>query len=66
MQNMPLVVLGLSFGNLRHLERRGLASFECRFLEELKEYFPFLVKTAFISFEMFLHEINFARMVIST
>jgi hypothetical protein len=46
-------VLGLSFGNLPPLSRRGPTSFERRFLEEFEELFLVLAKTAFCSFEFF-------------
>jgi hypothetical protein len=50
-----LVLLGLSFGNLLHFSRSGLASFEGRFSEEFEELLHVLVKTALVSFELFLH-----------
>ena len=49
-----LVVLVISFSNLPHLSRRGQTSFERRSIEELEELFQVLVKTAFISFALFL------------
>jgi hypothetical protein len=39
-------VLALSFSNLLHLSRRGLTSFERRFLEESEESLHVLVKSA--------------------
>jgi hypothetical protein len=57
-QQKLLLVLVLSFGNFPHLLRRGLTSFERRFLEKFEESFHVLAKTAFGSFEFFL-QFNF-------
>jgi hypothetical protein len=54
-QQPLLVVLVSTFGNLLHLSRRGLTSFERRFLEEFEESFHVFGKTAFSSFELLLH-----------
>jgi hypothetical protein len=53
-QQIQLVVLGLTFGNFPHLSRRGLTSFERRFLKEFKESFHVLGKNEFFSFAFFL------------
>jgi hypothetical protein len=58
-------VLGLSFGNLLHLSRRGLTSFERRFLEESEESLPILSKAALSTFEFLLQLSNAVRMIVS-
>jgi hypothetical protein len=59
-----LVGLGLSFGNLLHLSRRGPTSFERRFLKDFEESLHVLGKTSFVTFEVFLHINKCARMCI--
>jgi hypothetical protein len=64
-QQKYLLVLGQTSGNISHLLRRGLTSFERRFLKEFEESLAALVKTASFSSRNFL-EINLsARMGIS-
>jgi hypothetical protein len=65
-QQKLLVTLGLSFGNLFHLSRRGPTYFESRFLEEFEESLIILVKIAFFCFELPFQIIILARMSISS
>jgi hypothetical protein len=64
-QQKNLVTLGLSFGNLSHLSRRGPTSFVRRFLEEFEESSPVLVKTALSFFDCFLSTNISTRMDVS-
>jgi hypothetical protein len=61
-QQQLLVIIGLSFGNLPYLQRRGPSSFERRLLKEFEEYFHVLVTAAFDSFELFLQRHRSAYM----
>jgi hypothetical protein len=58
-------VLVLTFGILLHLARRGLTSFERRFLKEFEESLHVPGKTAFSSFECFLQSNKSVRMEVS-
>jgi hypothetical protein len=65
-KQQPLLgVLVLTFGNLLHLSRRGLTSFECRFLKEFEESLLVPGKTAFSSFEAFLQSNKSVSMEVS-
>jgi hypothetical protein len=61
-QHKLLVRLGLTFGNLLHLSRRGPTSVFRQILKEFEESLHVLVNNAFISFENFLRLSRSVRM----
>jgi hypothetical protein len=65
-QKKYLVLLVVSFSNLPHLSRRGLTFVFRRFSEEFEESLPVLIKTALVSFEVFLQINKLTRMEVSS
>jgi hypothetical protein len=51
-------VLGLTFGNIFHLLRRGPTSFERRFLKEFEELLAVFAQISIVSFEVLIQTID--------